>query len=71
MTSSEDGYPGTLLLHHPVYDSNSYEAHDRSFRSECCEIGSMEHCSIFLSQRPINTCVGYQLPNMNGMPVHA
>ncbi len=48
MTSDENGSPCMgryCMLHHPIYDSEGYEVHDQSFRSdhECCEIGSMEH----------------------------
>lgn len=54
---------GTMLLYHPICESDQYEAVDKSFREECC-MSSDLLCGNFIMQRPINDCTGYEPPDI-------
>ena len=70
-TSVEEGFFGTMLLHHPVLDRDNYELTDESFRRACCSFGNDMSCNEFVRKRPINDCTGYQPPNIgNNIIVH-
>lgn len=63
-TSSNNGFAGTMLLHHPLGDTDNYMNNDRAFRDACCEIESEDdiYCQRFFQRRVINDCRGYVPP---------
>ena len=47
------GHAGTVLLYHPVHDTERYEARDKQFRDFCCAIDDTS-CRKYFDQREID-----------------
>ena len=56
--SQNEGFPGTMIFHHPVKFQQKYQARDADFRTACCEIGFDDryYCSKYFEWRVVNDC---------------
>ncbi len=63
--SRTGGYPGTVLLFHPINNPISFQEFDNNFREACCEIGNITvYCDLFFNQRITDTGENYVPPKL-------
>lgn len=60
--STNDVYPGTMLLFHPTYNKASYQRRDRDLRRACCGMDGFCRYLDFFTRRPILVNEGYSPP---------
>ena len=71
-TSSSEGFAGTMLRYHPIFNQPQYQVFDESLRSACCEIGfdDQYYCGLYFAERPINECNDYRPPTQGIQLLH-
>ena len=71
VTSTKEGFAGTMLLHHPHYDTDLYNAGDKALRDACCPIDSeVDYCKNFFERRIVNNCAEYSPPGVGKCSIH-
>ena len=60
--STNDMYPGTMLLFHPIYDEASYQLRDKGLRDACCGVAGSCQDLEFFTRRPILVNESYSPP---------